>query len=98
MGLAERDVAGGGKRYLCNTLILVLGKNDLFVVDTRQILTYISIIARRINKNYSRYSLGMKFLAHLSPKKVVIICRERFIAAKLEVGRGISEKTPLGLR
>ena len=80
-------MAGGGKRYLCNTLILVLSKNDLFVVDTRQISTYISIIARRINKNYIRYGLGKKFLAHLSPKKVVIICRERFIAAKLEVRR-----------
>ena len=78
--------------------LLFLSKNDLFVVDTRQIRPHITIIARKFNKNYSRYSLGITFLPCLLPRTVVIICREQFIAAKLEVRRWISERTPLALR
>ena len=95
------DIGGlDGPSSLAEALIYLItdeSKARSLQHDVCSLSSYVFMFYVLDSQNYSRYSLGMKFLAHLLPRTVVIIRREQFIATKLKVGRSILEKTPLAL-
>ena len=104
IGANDSVVVGGldGPSSLAEALICLIINTDESKARSSQhdvcsLSSYVFMFYVLDSQNYSRYSLGMKFLAHLLPRTVVMIRRERFVAAKLKVGRSILEKTPLAL-